>query len=361
MFESDTPVLFELLHLLRDLIREPSVVGVEDAFFRILRRELEEFDVRVQRYHGLLVAQGSEPESHYLSAHVDRHGLLCTGPNEFQYAAFIAGNRGELTGDSISEQFMGTIAGRFHGQRVQAHTPYTGSYLGQGLIEQAYVCPRRRNLIFEINGLEFLQPGTPVSFSSRLRIEAGRFSAQLDNVVSVAMLIELIRRGFRGTALFTAGEEAGKSWRFAVEWFQRHDIQTDRLIVLDTSPFPSPEDLSQQAVVLRNKDAGAEFDAAVTEQLRSACEELNISYRFKDRYVEELNGTREKPLSLGRTELGRVIAATQGRVRGTTLQLPTSSYHTANETAELTSLLAQLRLLCRLCDLDDPSLESNKS
>jgi len=30
--------------------------------------------------------------------------LLCTGPNEFQYAAFIAGNRGELTGDSVSEQ-----------------------------------------------------------------------------------------------------------------------------------------------------------------------------------------------------------------------------------------------------------------
>ncbi|QDV21954.1 peptidase M42 [Aureliella helgolandensis] len=344
----------ELLHLLRVLVREPSVVGVEDAFFRILRRELEECQVTVRRYQGLLVAQGSQPDSLYLSAHVDRHGLLCTGPNEFQYAAFIAGNRSELTGDSVSEQFMELVAGRFHGQRVQAHTPYTGSYLGQGTITESYVCPRRRNLIFEIDGLEFLQPGTPVSFLDRLKVDGGRVSAQLDNVISVAMLIELIRLGFQGTALFTAGEEAGRSWRFATEWFQRHDTQTNRLIVLDTSPFGSLEELSEQEVVLRYKDANSEFDREVTEELRTSCESLGISYRFKDQYVESLNQNREKQLSLGRTELGRVLTATRGTVRGTTLQLPTSSYHTANETAEISSIEAMLRLLCHLCKLPPP-------
>ncbi|WP_068139403.1 peptidase M42 [Roseimaritima ulvae] len=344
--------LDDFLHLLRALVREPSVVGVEDSFFRVLRRELEEYKVTVSRYHGLLVVQGSQPDSLYLSAHVDRHGLLCTGPNEFQYAAFIAGNRGELTGDSISEQFMGLVAGRFRGQRVQAHVPYAGSYLGQGQIKESYVCPRRRNLIFEIEGLEFLQPGTPVSFLDRLQVSDQRISAQLDNVVSVAMLIELIRSGFQGTALFTAGEECGRSWRFAVEWFQRHDIQTDRLIVLDTSPFPTLDDLAEQDVVLRSKDSTAEFDAAVTEQLRAACEQLGIRYRLKDHYIEALNQTREKRLSLGRTELGRVIAATEGQVRGTTLQLPTSSYHTAQETAELRSVDAMLRLLRQLAGLN---------
>ncbi len=345
----------EFLHLLRALVREPSVVGVEDAFFRVLRRELEEYPVKVQRYHGLLVAQGSDPDSIYLSAHVDRHGLLCTGPNEFQYAAFIAGNRGELTGDSISEQFMELIAGRFEGQRVQAHTPYAGSYLGQGQITRSYVCPRRRNLIFELDGLEFLQPGSPVAFLDRLQVDDGMVSAQLDNVVSVAMLIELIRRGFQGTALFTAGEEAGRSWRFAVEWFQRQDIQTDRLIVLDTSPFQTLDEVAKQDVVLRNRDSMAEFDIPLTNKLVSCCDELSIRHRFKDRYIEALNLEREKPLSIGRTELGRVILATDGLVRGTTLQLPTSSYHTATETAESGSIAAMLRLLCFLCDLPEPN------
>lgn len=351
---SDT--IDEFLHLLRALVREPSVVGVEDAFFRILRRELEEYPVTVKRYHGLLVAQGTEPESIFLSAHVDRHGLLSTGPNEFQYAAFIAGNRGELTGDSVSEQFMEMVAGRFEGQRVQAHTPYAGSYLGQGRITQSYVCPRRRNLIFELDGLDFLQPGTPVSFLDRLRVQDGMISAQLDNVVSVAMLIHLIRLGFRGTAFFTAGEEAGRSWRFIVEWFQRHDIQTDRLIVLDTSPFPSLDEVAKQRVVLRNRDSMAQFDAPLTDQLVAYCTELGISYRFKDCYVELLNLDREKPLSIGRTELGRVILATTGAIRGTTLQLPTSSYHTARETAEIDSVAAMLRLLRHLCDLAPQNL-----
>jgi len=345
----------EFLHLLRALVREPSVVGVEDAFFRVLRRELEESPIKVERYHGLLVARGAHPDSIYLSAHVDRHGLLCTGPNEFQYAAFIAGNRGELTGDSISEQFMELIAGRFEGQRVQAHAPYAGSYMGQGQITRSYVCPRRRNLIFEIEGLEFLQPGFPVSFLDRLQEGDGMVSAQLDNVVSVAMLIELIRRGFQGTALFTAGEEAGRSWRFAVEWFQRNDIQTDRLIVLDTSPFPTMDEVAKQDVVLRNRDSMASFDAPLTDWLAGSCDELKIQHRFKDRYIELLNLDREKKLSIGRTELGRIITATDGLVRGTTLQLPTSSYHTARETALKSSIEAMLSLLCHLCELPWPS------
>jgi putative aminopeptidase FrvX len=342
----------DFLHTLRALVREPSVVGVEDAFFRVLRRELEEYPVTVKRYHGILVAQGNDPTSVYLSAHVDRHGLLCTGPNEFQYAAFIAGNRGELNGDSISEQFMEMVAGRFRGQRVQAHSPYAGSYLGQGRITESYVCPRRKNLIFEIEGLEFLQPGTPVSFLDRVQQAEGRISAQLDNVISVAILIEMIRRGFQGTAMFTAGEECARSWRFAAEWFQRYDLQTDRLLVLDTSPFPTLDDLDVQHVVLRNKDANATFDQSLTEEVRLACERLRIPYRFKDVYVEELNLSREKPQSLGRTELGRLINATEGKIRGTTLQLPTTSYHTATETANVKSVSEMLRLLGDLCGLE---------
>ncbi len=335
----------EFLHLLRDLVREPSVVGMEDSFFRVIRRELESYDVSVTGFYGLLVAQGPRPDCMYISAHVDRHGLLCTGPNEFQYAAFIAANRGELTGDSVSEQFMETVAGRFQGQRVQAYSPYAGAYVGQGTIGDSYICPRRKNLIFEIRGLEYLQPGTPVAFLDRLKVVDGSVSAQLDNVVSVAMLIELIRRGFQGTVFFTAGEEAGKSWRYLVEWFQRNDVCTDRLLVLDTSPFPSEEELAAQDIVLRYRDANAMFDRKLTDHLRDRCDQLRLRYRFKDEFVMQLNQQREKPLSLGRTELGRVIQATEGGVSGTTLQLPTSAYHTAKETATLRSMLAMLTLL----------------
>ena len=345
MFSSSTADLSGFLITLRHLIREPSVVGTEDSFFRVLRRELEELGIAVERHSGILIARGNDPGGVLLSAHIDRNGLVCTGPNEFQYAAFIAGNRGELTGDSVSEQMMATIADRFTGQRVQAHLPYIGTYIGQGTISSGYLCPKRHNLIFELDGLDYLDPGTPIAFLDRLTLSESSISAQLDNVVSVAMILYLYSIGFQGTALFTAQEEAGRSWRYALAWLQRESISTNRLLVLDTSPYPTQEAASQQDLVLRHKDASAEFDPLFTAEIQKRCDALGISYTFKDEWIERQNLLREKNFSLGRTELGRLIAAGEGQISGTTLQIPTTGYHTAQETASLSSIYAAIGLL----------------
>ena len=90
------------------------------------------------------------------SAHVDRHGLLCTGPNEFQYAAFVAGNRSDLLGNSVSEQLMSRVAGRFENASVMAYEPWSGAYYGTGRIVGARVCERRNNLIFEVEVTEIM-------------------------------------------------------------------------------------------------------------------------------------------------------------------------------------------------------------
>lgn len=337
--------LADFLEILQFLIREPSVVGSEDSFFRVLRRELDEVGAEVSYYHGVLVAQGRRPHDLMLSAHIDRHGLLCTGPNEFQYAAFIAGNQSELTGDSVSEQMLHTIENRFQGQRVQAHLPYTGTYIGQGIITNSYICPERKNLIFEVDGLDYLQPGTPISFLDRLQFKDGYISAQLDNVISAAIIIFLFRCGFEGTALFTAQEESGRSWRYALSWFQRQRLATQRLVALDTSPYHSREAADEQLVTLRRKDASADFAAGITQELADRCTQLDIPYTYKDDYIAAQNLTRPKPYSLGRTEMGRLTAATEGSVTGTTLQIPTTEYHTATETASLASVAAVIRLL----------------
>ncbi len=345
MFPSSTTDLSGFLITLRHLIREPAVVGAEDSFFRVLRRELEELDISVERHSGILIARGGDPDGVILSAHVDRNGLVCTGPNEFQYAAFIAGNRGELTGDSVSEQMVATIADRFTGQRVQAHLPYTGTYIGQATITKGYLCPKRLNLIFELDGLAYLEPGTPVAFLDRLTLTDHHISAQLDNVVSVALIIYLYRNGFRGTALFTAQEEAGRSWRYAQAWLQRESISTNRLLVLDTSPYPDTATASEQDLVLRKKDASGDFDPYFTAEIAGRCDELGIRYSYKDEWIERQNLHREKPYTLGRTELGRLAAASEGQVNGTTLQIPTTGYHTAEETASLASIQAAMGLL----------------
>jgi putative aminopeptidase FrvX len=341
------PDMDEFLDILKPLIREPSVVGHEQSFFRVLRRELEEIGLKVTYYNGVLVAQGNRPNDLFLSAHIDRHGLLCTGPNEFEYAAFIAGNQGEVMGESVSAHMLGQIEDRFAGQRVQAHMPYTGTYLGQGNIRRSYVCPQRKNLIFEVDGLDFLQPGTPVSFLDRLRVANGLISCQLDNVVSAALLIFLFRKGFQGTGLFTAQEESGRSWRYSLSWFQRQQLTTQRLVVLDTSPYATRQDADAQQVALRKKDANGIFSHWMTQELVDGCTALGLTYGFKDEYIEQQNQTRSRPFPLGRTELGRIAAATNGEINGTTLQIPTTDYHTAYETASLFAISGVMKLLMR--------------
>lgn len=340
------------IDLLRVLIRQPSVVGAEHSFFRVLQRELEERGAKVTWYEGLLVAQGNQPESAMFSAHIDRHGLICTGPNEFQYAAFVTGHRSDLLGNSVSEKLMTKIVDRFRNVPLTAYEPWSGSYRGAGMIKNAYICEFRNNLIFEVEGLEHLVAGTPVAFTDSLKMQDGLLTGQLDNVMTAAALVHLFGLGFQGTAFFTAEEESGSSWRYLLEWFRRFNGATDKLIVVDTSPFPDRASLEAQQVVLRRRDANASFNEALTDKLEQICLSNGISYAYKDAYIEAQNNIAlaegREPASLGSTELGRITAASNGFVQGTTLQVPTMGYHTMEESALLGSSDAFLSLLLEL-------------
>lgn len=342
----------EFIDLLKILIREPSVVGAEHSFFRVLQRELEERGAKVTWYEGLLVAQGSRPQSAMFSAHIDRHGLICTGPNEFQYAAFVAGSRSDLLGNSVSEELMRKIVDRFSSTPVMAYEPWSGAYRGAGTIRRSYICENRNNLIFEVEGLEHLVAGTPVAFADRLGVNDSVLVGQLDNVLTAAALVHLFSLGYEGTAFFTAQEEAGRSWRYLLEWFRRFGGSTNELIVVDTSPYPDRASAEQQELVLRNRDANASFSRAITERLEEACRSLDISYSYKDRYIQERNEAAlaegKSPQSLGSTEMGRITAASNGLVLGTTLQIPTTGYHTMEETASISSCSAFIQVLSQV-------------
>ena len=342
----------EFIDLLKSIIRHPSVVGAEHSFFRVLQRELEERGATVTWYEGLLVAHGRDPFSTMFSAHIDRHGLICTGPNEFQYAAFIAGNRTDLLNNSVSEELMTKITERFQSIPVFAYEPWSGAYRGNGIIKKSYVCEFRNNLIFEIEGLDGVVAGTPVAFKDKLVVKDDRLQGQLDNVLTAAAIVHMFSLGFEGTAFFTAQEEAGKSWRYLLEWFRRFGGSTNRLFVVDTSPFPSVETANQQLLVLREKDANAAFNKEATRLVERLCVEQDISFVYKDRYVEEDNKklvqAGSSPHSLGSTEMGRIIAASNGLVDGTTIQIPTNGYHTMEESAAWASVEAFIQLLLAL-------------
>ncbi len=336
--------------ILKQLIRTPSVVGAEHPFFVKLKRELEELELEVEYYDGLLVAKGDNPTSGYISAHADRHGLICTGKNEFQYAAFIAKNQADLLGNSNSEQLLKNFEMRFVDQKVQAYDPWSGSYLGISTIKDAFLCERRNNIIFQIDRLEHLFPGTPIAFMDKLIIneENELISAQIDNVISIAMILYLFQSGYQGTAFFSASEEAGKSWRFLLEYFQRLGTTTDQLLVLDTSPYEHLEDILHLDVILRNKDENGYFRSPLKSKIKKICLDNKINYHYKDAYLKNKYTHEGTKGSLGVTELGRIIKATKGKIQGTTLQIPTIGYHTIQETTHKKSIDAMIKILFKL-------------
>jgi putative aminopeptidase FrvX len=332
--------------ILKQLIRIPSVVGAEHPFFMFVKRELEEINVKVEYFDGVLVATGKNPTDGYISVHADRHGLICTGQNEFQYAAFIAKNKADLTGNSNAEKLLKNFTNRFVDQKVQAYEPWSGNYLGIGIINDAFLCERRNNIIFKIDGFNHLFPGTPIAFCDRLEIDNNLISAQLDNAISVAIVIYMYHLGYQGTAFFTGSEEAGRSWRFLLEWFRRFDIETNELLVLDTSPYESLEDIANLDIVLRNRDSNALFKSPLKAKIKKIAIENSIKYHFKDAYLKNKmaqKGTKDG--SLGTTELGRIIKATKGKIQGATLQIPTIGYHTTQETTHKKSIDSIIHIL----------------
>jgi len=147
---------------------------------------------------------------------------------------------------------------------------------------------------------------------------------------------------------FLASEEAGKSWRFLLEYFRRFDITTNELLVLDTSPYASVDDINYLDIVLRNKDENAYFRSPLESKIKKIVIENGINYHYKDAYLENImtsNGTKG---SLGVTELGRIIDATKGEIQGTTLQIPTIGYHTVEETTTKKSIDTMLLILSKL-------------
>ncbi|GGD42357.1 peptidase M42 [Malaciobacter pacificus] len=335
--------------LLKQLIRVPSVTGAEHSFLLYLKRELEEIGISTQYYDGLLVASGNNPKNGMLSAHIDRHGVICTGPDEFQFAAFLAKNQSDLKGNSLSEQTYQLIASRYINQQVQAYEPYSGLYLGIGKIVDVYIDKRVDNLFFKIDGLSHLLPGTPVAFSDKLKKQDDLISAQLDNVISAAIIIYLYQNGYQGTAFFTAQEEAGKSWRYVYEWFKKNELNTDELLVLDTSPFDTRAEADAMQIVLRNQDANAKFKSVILKQLKQYCRKNKIDFICKDKFIQEKNKIRkekgQEPLTLGSTELGRIVKESKGLIQGTTLQIPTTGYHTVEETASIKSVKTVINIL----------------
>lgn len=307
----------------------PSVVGHEWYFLRYLEYDFEKLGLDVEMQGAAIEVSGKDPLSHIVTAHADRHGLISLGKGEYAYAAQYIKEIKYGENNETSIETLNQISKRFMNEDVFAYDPQDGTILDAGAIESCLPCMSNGDSIFWVHGMTNQPVDIPVAYARTARTEGPYLKGQIDNAISLAVIHALFQNGFQGTALITTEEEIGYSWKHIAEWLEQNDIETNRLIVLDTSPFKDSEPVKDGQIIFRTRDKSGEFNKQLVEELTRLCKNMDFSYQIKD---QKLLAGGSDIKDLGSTELGKLILQTDNRWTGATVQIPTLEYHTSNET-----------------------------
>ncbi len=313
----------------------PSVVGYEQFFMRHLYDDFHSAGYTVEKHPHALVVSGNDPLSAIICAHIDRHGLVSTDNHKFTYAAQAIKEEKYKEFNQTTQTQVDAIAERFEGESMVAYDPQAGILLGHGTIKNCHLCKTTGNALFEIDGLDHLEPGTPVAYERTASFEQDYLKGQIDNALCVAIVRALFNEGFQGTAMLTCEEEIGKSWVHIAAYLEEKNIETRELLVLDTSPFSDAEPIKEGRVIFRDRDFSEIFEIPLTTKLRKRCAALGYTSYRKYKYLITLV---KETHQLGSTELGRLIQQKKNRWSGTTIQIPTLMYHTSRETTSRLAL-----------------------
>ncbi|MDB2682901.1 hypothetical protein N9Z27_01450 [Alphaproteobacteria bacterium] len=314
----------------------PSVVGHEFIFMDHLEQDFKNLGLTTKKYKGALEISGKTPLSAIVCAHIDRHGLISTGDGEYAYAAqYIREQKyGEPNPQSKNELFK--IATRFEGEQVYAYDDSTGKKLGEGTIHTCFHQMENGDSVFNVNEMDHAKEGTALAYSRMAYYKDNNLSGQIDNTISIGTVYALFKNGFQGTALLTCEEEIGKSWLHITEVLDKKKIQTQNLVVIDTSPFNDDTEIKEGPVVFRSRDFRETFNDEMLDEFKQRAGALEIPFIVKDDYLINRGKTTEQ---LGSTELGRLIKHRERQWSGSTVQIPTLAYHTSYETTSKTAIL----------------------
>jgi len=305
--------LSNIVHKIKEYGVIPSVVGYEGPFLNHLKKEYG--SSVVFKSDQLLVVKGGNSPS-IISAHIDRHGIVC---NELGFFEFAGIHRKKIIGTSgATKEFMEGFGRKYKDYDVFSYND-KGKVLDKGRVISFTSDVENKNLYFGIEGIKHRE-NTPIALDTNIRMYGGRVRGQIDNVISAAVISELFSNGFEGTAIFSTDEEIGESWRHIGDYLGN----CNKLIVLDTSPFSTDIPLEEGRVVLRNSDNYGVFNPEITQSVKSVCKKNGIPYITKDLFM------KRKGKSIGECEMGVLVKFTN--VTGTTIQVPTINYHTNNET-----------------------------
>ena len=328
----------------------PAVVGHEQLFMDLLEWDFNKLKLSVYRHERYIAVSGKEPLSAILCAHIDRHGLISIGDDEYVYAAQYMKEIKYGENNRLARQQLESIAKRFESEEIFAYDDDSGERLGKGVIETCNPCMLNGDALFFVQDMETIESGVPLAYARTASFEDSHLKGQIDNVISLGVVYELFKQGFQGTAILATEEEIGKSWLHIKAYLELEKAETQNLIVIDTSPYADQDIIEEGHIVFRGRDMSGKFNKTLVQLLRNRADDLGLSYQVKDEVMLASGKTVEQ---LGSTELGRLIQNTDGKWNGATVQIPTLMYHTSNETTTTQAIENYFLFLSNIL-IDDP-------
>ena len=143
----------------------PSVVGHEGHFFRYLKYDFEKLGLTAVQHDGILEISGAKPESHIISAHIDRHGLISIGGGKYAYAAQYVKEEKYNEENVPSQKTLHAISDRFEDEIVYAYNPETGDKLGEGVIKDCDPCIANGDAVFFVEGMRNMDENIPIAYA----------------------------------------------------------------------------------------------------------------------------------------------------------------------------------------------------
>lgn len=389
-----------IIELTNEFLQIPSSIGYEYPFLKYLNKKAKNlgYQTELSKSCLLIKAKNKNPKKLF-SAHIDRHSLIQNEDGEIEYLAFnlkreihskfkyeeiediekevvnsinmlenikcqLRDNFFVITDENTKETllklersgrkvFFESVGLRHTKEPIFSYDPKSGKRLNKFFTTRHHISIKDKKVTYDTNK-KIKSKDKIFSFDSKIIENKNLISAQIDNVISAAVLFTIMETiPVNQDILFTTREEIGESWKCIKEYYEKNDFVRPKridethedleinmnkkieLIVLDTSPYENLDLKQLGFLTLRHGDERGGFDEKVVEDIKKVIKKKKIPYDFK-------------PNDTGNTELGKLTKETRGKINGATLQLPSTNYHTTYETTTKESLSNYYRVIRRL-------------
>lgn len=378
-----------IVEITQEFLEIPSAISFEQPFLKYLNKRAKKLGFKTNLHEQYLHIRPKKNEhtKKLFSMHIDRHSLIKNEEGELEYLAFYLKKKSssrfsfeeiesierevvekinqidnlkcqlrdnffiikeednktlkmERSGRKI---FFESVGLRHTHENIKSYSPRSGRIKREYKTCRYDISIKDKKVKFDTTkplkrGDEIFMLSNDVYFDKKV------ISGQIDNVISAAVIFYIMELGeFNQEALFTTKEEIGESYKSIKEFYDGHIFNKENteqttnlsLVILDTSPYLSLDEKERGFLTLRNGDERGIFDEKLGKKIKQITKEKKIPYHLKSP-------------DTGKTELGTVIKETKGKINGTTIQLPTTNYHTTYETCTKESLKNYYRVIREL-------------